>query len=964
MGKLAVFVQALTDSCSNRKFQPAQFVCPAFFLRFEISSFVWKVCTTADYWLGRLFKQRNCNAFKLWYNVMIKEPQDKIPKKRKSPDKAFEEVITTHINSDFDALASMIAAKKLYPEAILVFPGSQEKNLRHFFLHSMSYLFNFKKAKEVNLDTVKRLILVDTRQKSRIGKFADLIDRKNVEIHIYDHHPDSRDDVHGDIEVIQKIGSNSALLTNIIRDKGLSVSPEEATVMCLGIHEDTGSFTFSSTTPEDYRAAAWLTEQGANHNTISDMLTRELTTEQVWLLNDLSRSATKIIINGVEVVIAKIVTDEYIGGFAILVHKLMDMENLNVVFALAQMRNRIYLVARSRIAEVNVNEIAFEFGGGGHPHAASATIRNKTLIQVEKDLREMLKKRINPAVKARDIMSSPVIHIPPDETVNNAAIMMTKFNINILLVIDGAGVLGGYITRQIVEKAVFLGLKEIKVKEYMNIEFSIVQPDASLKEIQELIIRDRLRALPVLEAEKVVGVITRTDLLNILLDKPLIPEYLHGSNAGSQFIRHKSMPGILKERLPANIMKLLINFGSMADELGYNVYLVGGLVRDILLRRENLDVDIVVAGDGIRFAQEFAEKYGARVRSHRKFGTAVLIFPDGYKVDVATARLEYYESPGAPPIVETSSLKLDLYRRDFTINTLAIKLNKKNFGTLIDYFAAQMDIKNKVLRVLHNLSFVEDPTRVLRAIRFEQRFDFKIGKLTLALIKNAVKINCFKDLPGRRLYQELKLILKEQDPVRAIKRMDEFNLLQFISPDIKLNEKGSVLLEEIKKVISWFNLLYLEQPFEPWEVYWYGLTSSVDIEQFRLLSEKIGISDQRSRKIIYQRTQSNMLLFTLRNFHGDGYQLYTLLDPYDTEMLLYLMAKARNKKVKRLISKYFTTLKGTKIILKGKDLLNIGFKSGPIFKEIFDRLLEARLNNLIKTREDEISFVKNLKAHK
>ena len=926
---------------SNRKFQSAQFVCPAFFLRFETS----KPFTGSG-------------------NVMKKEITDKIAKKRKSPDKVIEEVITTHINSDFDALASMIAAKKLYPEAFLVFPGSQEKNLRHFFIHSMSYLFNFKKAKDVNLDTVKRLILVDTRQKSRIGKFADLIDRKDVEIHIYDHHPDSMDDVHGDIEVIQKLGSNAALLVRIIRDRGLSVSPDEATVMCLGIHEDTGSFTFSSTTPEDYRAAAWLAEQGANHNTISDMLTRELTTEQVWLLNDLSRSAAKTIINGVEVIIARVVTDEYIGGFAILVHKLMDMENLNVVFALAQMRNRIYLVARSRIAGINVNEIALEFGGGGHPHAASATIKNKTLIQVERDMQKILKKRIKPAVKARDIMSSPAIHISPDETVNNAAIKMTRFNINILLVIDGAGVLEGYITRQVVEKAVFLGLKEIKVKEYMNIEFSIVQPDASLKEIQELIIRERLRALPVLEAEKVVGVITRTDLLNILVDKPLIPEYLHESNAGPQFIRYKRMSGILRERLPANIMELLVNFGSMADELGYNVYLVGGLVRDILLRRENLDVDIVVAGDGIKFAQEFAKKYGARVRSHRKFGTAVLIFPDGYKVDVATARLEYYESPGAPPIVETSSLKLDMYRRDFTINTLAIKLNTKNFGTLIDYFAAQMDIKNKVLRVLHNLSFVEDPTRVLRAIRFEQRFDFKIGKLTLALIKNAVKINCFKDLPGRRLYQELKLILKEEDPLRAIKRMDEFDLLQFISPDIKLNQKGSVLLEEIKKVISWFNLLYLEQPFESWKVYWYGLTSSVNIEQFRVLSEKIGMPDQKISKIIYQRTQSDLLLFTLRNFHRDSYQLYTLLDPYDTEMLLYLMAKAGNKKVKRLISKYFTTLKRTKIILKGKDLLNIGFKPGPIFKEIFDRLLEARLNNLIKTREDEISFAKDLKAQK
>jgi len=249
------------------------------------------------------------------------------------------------------------------------------------------------------------------------------------------------------------------------------------------------------------------------------------------------------------------------------------------------------------------------------------------------------------------------------------------------------------------------------------------------------------------------------------------------------------MAALLKERLPRKIIQLFKKFGLVADMLEYDVYLVGGLVRDILLKRENLDVDIVVEGDGIQFAHEFAKHYESRVRSHRKFGTAVLIFPDGFKVDVATARMEYYESPGAPPVVETSSLKMDLFRRDFVINTLAIKLNKRDYGTLIDYFGGQNDLKEKVVRVLHNLSFVEDPTRVLRAIRFEQRFDFKISKLSQTLMKNAVKINCFKDLSGRRLYLELKLILMENQPVQAVRRMNQFDLLQFISPEIKYSKE-------------------------------------------------------------------------------------------------------------------------------------------------------------------------------
>jgi tRNA nucleotidyltransferase (CCA-adding enzyme) len=417
------------------------------------------------------------------------------------------------------------------------------------------------------------------------------------------------------------------------------------------------------------------------------------------------------------------------------------------------------------------------------------------------------------------------------------------------------------------------------------------------------------------------------------------------------------MVALLQERLPERITLLLRNFGQVADKLSYNAYLVGGQVRDVFLKRDNLDVDIVIEGDGIHFAQEFAAHYGTRVRSHRKFGTAVLIFPDGFKADVATARMEYYEAPGAPPVVETSSLKLDLYRRDFTINTLAVQLNSKHYGSLVDYFGAQRDIKDKVLRVLHNLSFVEDPTRVFRAVRFEKRFGFKIGKLSLALIKNAAKINYFKDVTGRRLFLELKLILMEQDPIGAIERLDELNLLQFISPEIQLTDNVTALLHEIREVVAWYKLLYLEEPLEAWKVYWHGLTSPLSEGALKMLVEGLGMVDRDSRKMVFQRMHEREVLDALYKFRGKNYQLYTLLEPYDTETLLYFMAKANNEKMKRFISNYFTKLKGTRTHLTGKDLVRMGFKPGPIFKKIFDRLLEARLNNLLRTKEDEIRFV-------
>ena len=869
-----------------------------------------------------------------------------------------EEIITTHINADFDSLSSMMAAKKLYPNAVIVFPGSQEKNIRNFLLHSMSYLFDFVKIKQIDLDRVRRLILVDTRQKSRIGRFAELLGKSDLEIHIYDHHPGSDDDIRGDIEHIKPVGSTTTILTEIIREKGIPLTPDDATIMCLGIHEDTGSFTFSSTTPEDHLAAAWLSGQGAKHHIIADLITRELSAEQVWVLNDLTQSATSHVINGIDVVIARIVREEYLGDFAMLVHKFMEMDNLKVVFALAQMEDRVYLIARSRVNDVNVAEIALAFGGGGHPQAASATIRKKTLAQVERSLQTLLRKHINPQKKARDMMSSPVIHIPPEENIKTASTIMAKYNINVLMVVDENEKLLGYITRQIMGKAVYLGLGHIPVKEYMNIEYSAVTPDTPLNEIQELIIKNRLRILPVMENGRLMGVITRTDLLNILVGGPVIPDFLYESRHSSHFTKKKNIASMLKERLPRRIISLLKDFGDTADALEYKVYLVGGLVRDVFLKMENLDVDIVVEGDGIRFAYEFASNHEVRVRSHKKFGTAVLIFPDGFKVDIATARMEFYETPAAPPMVSTSSLKLDLFRRDFTINTLAIRLNKRDYGTLVDYFGGQKDMREKVIRVLHNLSFVEDPTRVFRAIRFEQRFGFKIGKLTLSLMKNAVDINCLKELSGRRLFIELKLILMENRPVQAIERMNEFNLLQYISPEIRFNGDLKKILEGIESVISWFRLLYLEEIFTPWKIYWHGLTSQLDGDLLGEMSENMQMNDLESRRMITQRREVTDILdklFKMRK--DDNYEIYKLLSQYDTELLLFIMAKANNEKIKKVISLYFTKLKGTTVKVRGEDLMKMGFKPGPLYRDIFSGLLKARLHDEVSTLEDEINYI-------
>jgi tRNA nucleotidyltransferase (CCA-adding enzyme) len=866
------------------------------------------------------------------------------------------EVITTHLNTDFDGLASMMAAKKLYPDAWLVFPGSQEQNLRNFFLQSTVYLYNFTKIKQVPMERIHRLILVDTRQPERIGKFAEILNHSGLDIHIYDHHPSAENDIKGNLEIIEPVGATMTLMTRFLKKRNIPLSADEATLMALGIYEDTGSFTFGSTTPEDYQAAAYLLEQGANLNLISDMLTRELTAEQISLLNQMLESATKHRINNLEVVVTKASIDNYVGDFAVLVHKMMDMENLDCLFALARMEDRIYLVARSRIREINVGEILLTFGGGGHPFAASATIKDQTLVQVEEKLITRLKSRINPQRKARDMMTFPVKSIQPIETIEHANELLTRYNINVLLVVEGEKLLG-LITRQVIEKAIFHGLKDLPVREYMTTEFSTVDPEADLFQIQEFIIENKQRILPVVKQGKVQGVITRTDLLNILISGPAMSEFLYDSRKGPHFVRKKNVGYLMEERLPRRVVQLLQSLGEVADSLGYNIYAVGGFIRDLFLKFDNLDIDVVIEGDGIQFAQEYAKRFQTRIRYHIKFKTAVLIFPDGFKVDVATARSEYYESPAALPVVELSSIKMDLYRRDFTINTLAVKLNPRHFGILIDFFGAQKDLKERSIRVLHNLSFVEDPTRAFRAIRFEQRFGFKIGKLTANLIENAIRIGGIEKLAPKRIFTELHLILSEENPLPVIKRLVDLKLLQAIHPEWTLPPKGEALFGEIRTVLAWFDLLYLNEPYEKWLIYFLALIQPMT--RFLELRQRLGLPKRVFEVITLWRNEGERVLTTLqKNPFFPRSKIYDLLSPLPNEVLLFLMAKTSQETGRKAISLYFTQLKSIRISIGGEELKALGLVPGPLYKQILGDLLESRINGKVLTREDEIAYVR------
>jgi len=690
-------------------------------------------------------------------------------------------VIATHENADFDALASMVAAKKLYPEAIIVAPGSQERRVREFISSIVVEYFKLTKLKEIDLKAIKKVILVDTSQLSRIGPLAEVVKNPQVEVHIYDHHlpPDPETPSH--FSLIKPVGATVTILIKLLRERGIKIAPEEATLMALGLYEDTGAFTFRSTTKKDLEAAAYLLECGANLNVISELITHEFTAEDVSLLNDLIQEAQTHFIRGIPVVITKVSTNHYIDDFAVLVHHFMEIESIPVLFALVRMEGRIFIIARSRLPEVNVGQILESFNGGGHQAAASAAVKGLTLIQVEGKLLKLLQEKIKQPKVARDLMSYPVKGIAPDTPIKEAEAILVHYDFNALPVVEN-GKLVGVITRPVVDKALYHKLAQQPVKRFMTTEFPILSPEASLTQIKEALLQHKQRIVPIVENKNLVGVITRKDFLNYLLTNP---SAFLGGLALEKRPYQKFFTSFLNERLPKHIVSLLKKIGVIAENLGYNVYVVGGFVRDLLLRQENLDIDLVVEGNGIALAKTLQKEIKAHIHTFQKFGTAVAILPDGFRLDIATARTEYYEFPGALPKVEMSSLKLDLYRRDFTINALAIKLNPKQFGLLLDFFGGQRDLKEGMIRVLYNLTFVEDPTRILRAVRFEQRFGFKIGKQTLDLIREALKLDLLSHTTGSRIWHELKCIFLETNPAGIIERLNELSVLKSFYPALK-----------------------------------------------------------------------------------------------------------------------------------------------------------------------------------
>ncbi len=864
------------------------------------------------------------------------------------------ELVTSHLNADFDAFSSMVAASRLYPGCLIALPGAMEKRLRDFTAAFGE--FGLVRLKDIELAAVTRVIIVDTKSSDRIGQFAALVDKEGMTVHIYDHHEHGDSDLHGEVEVIEKVGATATIFTEMLKERGVRPEPIEATLLMTGIYEETGSLSFPSTTERDLLAAAQLLKWGASLKVVAEFLRAELTAEEVDLLSELGHSASTIYAGGLKVITARASRDGYMGDAAQFAGKLLEMEAADASFVILRMEGRVLVVGRSRAPELSASDVLAEIGGGGHPSAASATVDDQPLELIEETIAGLVRAHVRAGKTASDVMTKPVITVEAPTLMREAQTMLTKFGVNVLPVVEGGRFLG-LLAREIVEKAIMHGFRKSAVREFADSDVISAAPETPLREIESSMVEKNRRFVPVLEGEAIVGAITRTDLLRVMYEDYLRRSGIAGEE-GADAHEHprRSTAALLQNRYPREIFEAFKLAGEVGRSLGMDVYLVGGSVRDMMRGRENLDIDLVVEGDGIEFSRAMTERLGGRMKSHERFRTAKII-AGKLRLDVATARTEYYESPAALPRVEMSSIKKDLYRRDFTVNTLAVKLSDPEFGRLVDYFGGMRDLKDKTIRVLHNLSLVEDPTRAFRAVRFAERFGFKISRHTEELIRSALRLEIFTRLSGSRLYEELMLVFGEPEPVDVIARLDHYGLLGVIHPALKFDERMHAALTAVHDTLSWFDLSFTGEKVNRNLLYLMGLLGGLPSDDereaaLRRLSAPKRVGERLMRDIAASRETSRRMPLV------DPALIRRTLSEQCTECVLYVMALTEDQAVKMEVSNYLLRLRREKPMLRGSDLKALGIEPGPVYSDLLDAVLAERLRGNIETREDELNFIR------
>jgi tRNA nucleotidyltransferase (CCA-adding enzyme) len=862
------------------------------------------------------------------------------------------QLVVGHANPDFDAYAAMVAATKVYPGARAVYLGSQNANVREF--HNLHEDFvDFIDLRSIDTSAVERVIMVDTREAARVGEIGALVGRGGVEVVVYDHHPRQEGDAEATVDHSMPVGASTSILVHEIRDRGIALTPLEATVMLLGIHEDTGSLTYPGATAYDAEAAAYLMAVGADMEVLNQFLTRALTPEQRRMLDALLDSLEVWDVHGQEIAVGTAASEQYVDSASVLTHYICEDLGYRVAVALIDMPERLQVVGRSRLSDVDIGSVLRHLGGGGHPQAAAAAMRGVSIPEATERLREAFELEVAPPPRAGDIASAPVRTITPETSMAEAGRVMAVWGHGGLPVVEDERLVG-LVTRKDVDKAARHGLAHAPVTGFMARDPVTVSPETDISELEGLLVRTGIGRLPVLDGGTLVGIVTRKDLLRAehgdsYLDRRITRQR---SDAARRFLDSLAM-------LPPDAREAVETLGRLADEQALRAHVVGGFVRDMLLGTPNLDVDIVIEGDGLSFALEAAERLGKRVKVHRRFGTAVLVWSRSLHVDITSARTEYYQRPGALPTVERSSLRQDLFRRDFSINAMAVSINPASFGQIADPFGGLHDLDRGVLRTLHSLSFVEDPTRVLRAARFEKRFGFTLDPSSEALLLQAVDMGMLAEVSGARIREELLDIIDEERVAEALDRLAEVGVLGQLLPD---GAESAAAVADVAAVDEAYEVL--APVFERAPRRRTTLIAALGARAGRSATEKwcrwLRFGREYTEPTVVTAERAGAVAARLHDRRKmRASRLFFLAEALPPETLVYLWATG-DETVRSRVETYVRELALVRPGVTGDDLITLGLEPGPEFSGILAQARADRLDGKAVGREAELANLKRL----
>jgi tRNA nucleotidyltransferase (CCA-adding enzyme) len=866
-------------------------------------------------------------------------------------------IIVTHEQADFDALASLLGAYLVDDTSLPILPRRMNRNVRAFLTLYGAEL-PFVEARDLPNRPIETVCMVDTQTMATIRGVGP-----ETQVHVVDHHALREENPPEWTVVSEEIGATTTLFVEQLQLRDGRLTIMHATLLLLGIYEDTGSLTYSRTTPRDLQAASYLLEQGASLTLAADFINHPLSQEQQSIYDELRNQVKSYPVHGHVIMIACGDAKELDEELSTVAHKLRDLLDPEALFLLVRTRSGVQMIGRSTSDHIDVAEITSLFGGGGHPRAAASLIKGQEVEEVCQELVRLLPDHVQPAITVAEIMSHGPQVLGPDVIAQEAAERMQRYGYEGYPVVRDGQVIG-LLTRRAVDRAISHKLN-LPASSLMNAGKVIAYPNDSIEHLQRLMTDSGWGQVPVIDPEsgKIIGIVTRTDLLKTLTSQL--------SRPGAQNLSNR-----LEQALPSIHLALLKAVAEIATNQKAALYIVGGFVRDLLLERHSLDFDFVVEGNAIALAEELHRVFGGRVTTHRRFGTAKWMIGNnresvgeqlGYRndsaglpefLDLISARTEFYTHPTALPTVEQGSIKLDLHRRDFTINTLALRLDGSHYGKLYDYWGGLNDLKEKRVRVLHSLSFVDDPTRMLRAVRFEQRFKFTIESRTEELLAQAIAL--LGRISGDRIRHELDHILDEDERVAMLSRLNKLGLFVEIHPALRWDNH----IEQ--------RLLTLDESPPPYY-------ESLPIESGKELSKcklaymlwMIGLPssqlDGLLRRLKYPRAQAEQIEAACELWED----LPGLVDIAPSKVvcrledvpLLPIYANclaANDARMCATLLAYLTRWRRINPTINGYDLQKRGLVPGPAYKRILGTLKDAWLDEKVRSIEEEQELFEEL----